>query len=273
MLAKEINPNEKKYILRSVERAVSVLKAFLNQEVGSELNLAEISRLVDLAQSTTFRLLVTLKTEGFIEQNPTNGKYRLGIACLALGDAFLKNNDLRQRAYPALVDLRDQCGETVHLAFLEGNEVVYLDKLAGLHPIGLMSSRAGGRAPAYCTGLGKALLSRLPESKIRDLFQSVTLFRFTENTITDVNQLVEELKKIRELGFSIDNEEHEIGAGCIACPIFDHKGVIAAISASGPVERVLHEASKDDLIQLVTGTANDISVRLGGCYYTPNSRL
>jgi len=256
--------SEDRYRLQTVERALSVLQVFLNLDNRNELSLTEISQLVGLSESTTYRFLVTLKKAVYIEQIPASRKYRLGVACLALGDAFLRNNDLRQRAYASMVNLRDQCGETVHLAFLDGAEVVYLDKLAGLHPIGLMSSRAGGRAPAYCTGVGKALLAHIPETDIYKLYQHRGLNRFTDNTITDIDKLIEDLKKVREMGYAIDREEHEMGAGCIACPIFDHHGVIAAISASGPVERILNHNSLNELVRVVKNTANEISIRIGG---------
>jgi DNA-binding IclR family transcriptional regulator len=261
-----------RYKLRTVERALSILRVFLDPDCRGELSLAEVSRRVGLSQSTSLRLLVSLKAAGFVEQIQSSGKYRLGATCLALGDAFLRSNNLRQRAYDSLVDLRDRCGETVHLAFLEGSEVVYLDKLAGLHPIGLMSSRAGGRAPAYCTAVGKSLLAHLPEAQRREVLEGDRLVRHTETTIVDIASLDEELDRIREQGYSIDNEERERGVGCIACPIFGHLGIVAAISVSGPVERVLNGQNRDELIRLVKETAEDISIRLGGGYYRKNDR-
>jgi len=255
-------PPGDKYNLRTIERALSVFKVFLAQNAPSEMTLNQLSQGVGLSPSTTFRLLHSLRASGFIEQNQENGRYRLGVACLALGDAFLKSNDLRQRAYAALMDLRDQCGETVHLAFREGGEVVYLDKLAGLHPIGLMSSRVGGRAPTHCTALGKALLSHLPEQELRALLAKMPLTRYTNKTITQVDQLLEELRQVRIQGFAIDNEEHEAGAGCIACPIFDHRGVVAAISVSGPVDRILK--GRENLVRLIKETAREVSAQMGG---------
>ncbi len=252
---------EDRYRVRSVERTLSILSLFIDK---SEMNLTEISRKIDLPQSTTYRLLVTLAGLGFIEHNVEKGTYQLGVKCLALGDAYLQNNDLHQRSHKSLVDLRDQCGESVHLAFLEGAEVVYLEKLQGLHPIGLMSSRVGGRSPAYCTGLGKALLAYLSESTVRDIFSKINLTRFTDNTNTDIDYLVMELTKIREVGYATDNEEHDKGVGCIACPIFDRKGVVAAISISGPKDRVLNKQSRERFVRLVKQTARDISIRMGG---------
>ena len=142
--------------VRTVDRALKILKLFIDCDTA--LSLTDISRKGQLNQSTVYRLLGTLVKDGFVEQSPQTGKYRLGVAALALGEAFLRQNDLCQRAHEALVQLRNSCGETVHLAVLEGSEVVYLDKLPGLHPIGLMSSRVGGRSPAHCTGVGKVSL-------------------------------------------------------------------------------------------------------------------
>jgi DNA-binding IclR family transcriptional regulator len=260
-------PSEK-YQLRTVDRAISILKVFLHPYESSELSLAEISRLVDLSQSTTLRLLVSLRSSGLVEQVSSNGKYRLGVTCLALGDAFLRNNDLRQTAYEFMVRLRDQCGETIHLAFLERSEVVYLDKLAGLHPIGLMSSRAGSRAPAYCTALGKSMLAFLQEADLQRALQCTTFTRYTQNTITDPETLRMELDRVRAQGYAIDDQEHEPGAGCLASPIFGHRGIAASISVSGPAERVLNDRNREELARLVLSAAREVTQRLGGESYT-----
>ena len=208
-----------RYHVRSVERALSILKLFLTGE--GELNLAEISARMQLPQSTAFRLLVTLRSSGLIEQSKNNGKYRLGTTSLALGGAFLRSSDLRQSAKDSLEALRDRCGETVHLAVLDKLEVIYLDKLAGLHPIGLMSSRVGDRSPAHCTGLGKALLAQLSDAEIRERYTNTPLRRYTPNTITHLGTLLKDLAEIRAQGYAIDDEEHEAGVACVAAPIFD----------------------------------------------------
>ena len=252
---------EERYFVRSVERALSILSLFISK---NEMNLTEISQIIDLPQSTTYRLLVTLAGLGFVERSVEKGNYRLGAICLALGDTFLQNNDLHQRAYKSLVDLRDQSGESVHLGLLEGTELVYLEKLQGLHSIGLMSSRIGGHSPVYCTGLGKAQLAYLDESTVRDILSKVNLTSYTENTITDIDHIINDLIKVREAGYAVDKEEHERGVGCIACPVFDHKGVVAAISLSGPIDRVLNSQSRDEFVRLVKQTARDISIKMGG---------
>lgn len=155
------------YLNQSVSRAVAILRLFLGDE--KELSAAEIGRLLSLHQSTIFRFLFTLETYGFLERNPENSRYRLGVACLELGSAFLKNNDLRQRAISPMETLRDVCGETVHLGIVEDHAGVYVEKLSGLYSIGLMSSRVGGHFPLYSTGLGKALLANLPLDAIQGI--------------------------------------------------------------------------------------------------------
>ncbi len=126
-----------RYHIRAVERALSLLRVFLDHD--SDLSATDLSQALHLDLSTTFRMLVTLQAQGFIEQNPASGKYRLGVTCLELGSRFLRSNDIRQRALPTMDALRHRFGETVHLTILDGTEVVYLEKLAGLHPIGFMS--------------------------------------------------------------------------------------------------------------------------------------
>jgi IclR family acetate operon transcriptional repressor len=253
---------EERYHVRSVDRALSILRLFLVGE--KEYSLSDISSRIHLPPSTAFRLLVTLKGSGLIEQNEQKGRYRLGTTSLALGGAFLRHSDLRQSAKSHLEALRDFSGETVHLAILNKNEVIYLDKLSGLHPIGLMSSRVGDRAPAHCTGLGKALLSQLAEDELRARFADVGLTRFTARTITDLQQLVADLAATRARGYAMDVEEHEPGVACVAAPIFDPGGIVAAVSVAGPRQRILDRITSGNLADRVRATAAEISARLGG---------
>ena len=250
-----------RYLVRSVERALAVLALFV--EGDGRLTLAEISAKVGLPQSTVFRLLTTLEASGFIERPIEGGRYQLGLRSLALGSAFLRHNDLLGCANRFLVSLRDACGETIHIGVLEGADVVYLDKLPGLHPIGLMSSRVGSRAPAYCTGLGKAMLAYRSEDAVRALFGGTRLTRFTDNTITDLNQLLSAFDKIRRLGYAIDDGEHEDGVACVAAAVFDSHGVAAAISASGPADRIREQLLKADLVTALLEAARGVSSHLG----------
>ncbi len=237
------------------------MHTFLSGE--SELGAAEIGKRVQLDPSTTFRMLIALEAEGFLERDSVSGKFRLGLACLELGSRFLANSNVRNRALRALEKLRDEFGETAHLCVLDGTEIVYLEKLAGLHPIGLMSSHVGGRAPAHCTAVGKVLLAYLSEQELTKRFPQPRLTRYTDFTITDLNLLKIELVKVKANCFAIDNQENEPGVKCVAAPIFDHNGIIAALSLSGPVDRMDEHIAHGSLIPRLQEVIAEASVNIG----------
>jgi DNA-binding IclR family transcriptional regulator len=250
-----------RYQIRSVQRALTLLRTFLAHD--SELSASLLSQETGLDPSTVFRLLVTLEAQGFVEVDPTTGKYRPGVVLLELGSRFLKNNDLRSRSIGHLERLRDRFGETVHLTVLDGNEVVYLEKLAGLHPIGFMSSRVGDRNPAHCTGVGKALLAYLPDEELSRRYPNGRLKRYTAHTLTSLKALRAELKSVRTLGYAVDREEHEEGVKCVAVATFDHQGIASAVSISGPVDRMEAHLADDELIPALMDAARQISTQMG----------
>ena len=251
----------RQYIIRSVSRALELLKLFSITE--PELSLMQISERLMLSPSTTFRLLTTLEANGYVEHGD-NRKYRVGITCLELGSIFLKQNDIRQHALPILRGLRDECRETVHLAVLSGTEVVYLEKLDALLSIGFLGSQVGARAPAHCTALGKAMLACKSENEVRQLYAGGRLNHHTANTITDLEALLVELARTKERGFAVDNEEHEAGVKCVAVAIPDSSHLAAgAISISGPVARIEQCLAKPALVDSLREAGRAIASRMG----------
>lgn len=248
-----------RYRIRSIDRALSLLSSFLEHD--SDLSISDIGRANHLDPSTAFRILVTLEARGFVEHDPVTRKYRLGVACLKLGSRFLNGNDIRKRARDVMKLLRDEFGETVHLAVLDRTEIVYLEKLDGLHPIGLMSSQVGGRAPLHSTGVGKAILAFLPGGELDKLLLRGELKRRTNSTITEVNAMKAELVRIRARGYALDQQENEIGVGCIAVPIFVHRAIAASMSISGPVDRIDGLLKRPHFIERVRTAAKEISVQ------------
>ena len=249
------------YNVRAVERTLTLLNSLAD---GKPRTLVELSDAIDLHSSTTFRLLSTLVAHGFVQRNEGTGRYSLGLACLELAHAYIAGNDVRSAALPELELLRDATTETVHLAVLDNMAVVYLEKLPGLHAVGLMSSRVGGRSPSYCTGVGKVLLAYLKPEAVRTHFANAPLHRYTETTIGTVDELESELATIRTQGYGFDNGEHEYEVRCIAAPIRNMNGeVVAAVSVSGPANRMEPLAMQDRLIALALSSVHSISVRLG----------
>jgi DNA-binding IclR family transcriptional regulator len=252
---------ENRYNIRVLDRAFRIL-ALLSD--GKPRSLQELSGEIDLNTSTTFRQLATLDHYGYVQRNEQTNQYTLGISCLELARAYTEGNDLRRTALPELEKLRNETRETVHLAILDKMEIVYIEKLQGLHAIGLMGSRAGGRAPAYCTGVGKVLLAHQAPEVIKRHFMRRKLQRYTDNTITSYPELVSELASIHSQGYALDHGEHEFQVRCVAAPIFDMKGdVIAGLSISGPADRMEPIEQNRALIEKAKRVANNISVKLG----------
>lgn len=250
-----------RYNIRVVDRAVSVLKLLSD---GTPRTLTELSKELDLNSSTTFRLLATLLSHNLVQLEEATGNYRLGLACLELSRAYQTGDEVRRAALPEMELLRDGTMETVHLGVLADMDVVYLEKLEGLHAIGLMSSRVGRRAPAYCTGLGKALLAHTSPGYVQANYEQVNLHPYTETTITNQTDLLEHLELVRQVGYALDKGEHEKEVRCVAAPIFDQYGkTVAAISVSGPKDRIDPVEKNQDLIERTKTAANNISISLG----------
>ena len=252
---------ENRYNIRVLDRALGILALLAD---GKPRSLQQLSEEIRLSPSTTFRQLATLSSYAYVQRDEQTSQYVLGRACLELARAYYEGNDLRRIALPELERLRNETKETIHLAVLDRTEVVYIEKLQGLHAIGLMGSRLGGRAPAYCTGVGKAMLAHEPPQVVRQYFVRRKLQRFTKNTITSFAGLVAELASIHDQGYALDHGEHESQVRCVAAPIFDGKGnVIAALSISGPEDRMEPIERNRPMIENARQTARKISSMLG----------
>jgi IclR family KDG regulon transcriptional repressor len=249
-----------RYNVRVLERAIRLFSVLSS---GEGCSLTEIAQQAQLNGTTAFRLLSTLEQHRFVQRDRGNGQYRLGPACLELARAYLESTDVVQASMPVLEELRDHTRETVHLAILDRMEVYYLAKIPGYHAIGLMASRAGTYAPAYCTGLGKVLLAFLSEGDVRAYCEERGLERLTPNTITDVEALIAQLETVREEGYALDLSERHPGVYCVAAPIrAAHGEVVAAISVSGPEYRMKSRIEEGTIIQVVRDAARSISVRI-----------
>lgn len=254
-------PGQDRYNIRVLDRAIDIVTLLAD---GKRRTLTEISEAVELSSSTTFRLLVSLSSRHFVERHEESNSYKLGLACLELAWAFRDGDPIRRLALPNLQVLRDATAETVHLGVLHQADVVYLDKLPGLHPVGIMSSQVGARFPAYCTGLGKALLAFSDVEHARALLMSTTLARFTDTTIVTLGDLMRHLAEGRQRGYVVDREEHEADICCVAAPLVGRDGaLVAAISVAGPASRLGPIEDNRPVIAAVLTTARAISATLG----------
>jgi DNA-binding IclR family transcriptional regulator len=213
---------------------VGRLEAILSSFEGSDqaLALSEISHRVGLPKSTVHRLASQLCAVGWLEKN--SGGYRVGLKLLELGSVALQRTGLREAAFRHLHSLALRTGLAVHLGILDHGEVVYLDRVATTRVA--LPTRVGGREPAYCTALGKAMLAfEEPASQAAAL---ANIIRRTEFTITEPRVMRGALESVRQAGCAYDREEAYRGVGCVAAPIRSGGRAIGAVSVTGPIARM-----------------------------------
>jgi DNA-binding IclR family transcriptional regulator len=251
------------YEVQAITRAASLLGLIQAQHAGTQFTTLVTAS--GLPKPTVLRLIRNLERIGLVERVPRTDRYRLGLRCIELGQAYLEQVDFRREALPVMERLRDTYNETVHLAVLDEHlRVIYLDKLNGTQAIGIMKSAVGKSAPAYCTGLGKALLGARDDDPAGRLASAGELVAKTPNTIWDLDDLRVELERIRERGYALDLEEHEPGVRCVAATINDADGkVVAALSIAGPAQRLSKSRLSGELAETTMRAADEIGRRLG----------
>ena len=240
--------------INSINNAVNIIECFTVDNI--EIGVSEISTQLNMHKSTVHHIIKTLHSEGILVRTSSR-KYRLGSRLLGWGDRVSKQYSPFFNASPYLDELVRKTNETVHLAIQENDKVSYLAKVEPKKTVKIKTA-IGTQLPVWCTGLGKMLLATQPGldySKVSD----IPLEPYTENTITNHEQLIKELEKISQQGYSIDNQEYEIGLYCIAVPIKDFLGnTVAAISISGPEFRICNR-NIDFYLSNLRSTANRIS--------------
>lgn len=188
-------------------------------------------------KATLYRLLQTLVAQGMLAHDQTSGCYSMGMRLVRLAHVAWQQSSLAPIARPHLDRLSDHVGETVHLAQLDNAQVLYVDKRNARDPVA-MFSQAGKVGPAYCTGVGKAMLAFAPEAQLSGLLAQQSWHAFTGNTLTTPESLMAELAVIRARGHAFDNEEHEPGIICVALPILSAGGqVLGALSVTSTTAR------------------------------------
>ena len=249
------------YIIQAVDHALDLLEQF-HDEVD-ELGVTELSKRLKLHKNNVFRLLATLESRGYIEQNRVTENYRLGLKTLELGQTFIKQMGLLRQSRPILEALVRECNETTYVSILKEFHIVYLDAVETDLTVRVVP-RVGSRLPAYCTAAGKIQLAYMTEEELDNFLPTKELKRYTPNTIAGRDELKVDLKKVAELGYAIDNEELDIGVRCVAAPIRDYtRRIIGAVSISGPSMRFTEERMENELIPMVRKAGDDISAKLG----------
>jgi DNA-binding IclR family transcriptional regulator len=216
-----------------VGRVFALLSAF--RPGDRTVAISELARRTGISKPTAHRLLHQMAEWDVVEVSAAGA--RVGMGLFELGLLAARPVDLREAATPFLADLYEGTGETVHLAVAKGTEVVYVQKVEGRHGP-QTASRVGGRMPAYCTGVGKALLAHAPAEQVEAVVRA-GLRRRTPRTVIAAGLFQRELARVRETGTAVEYEESAVGIACVASPVLDAGGAaVAAVSITGRANRI-----------------------------------
>lgn len=257
---KKVRPRERASEAGSgtLERGLAILRFF---KTVPKAGIPEVAEALDLSRSTAYRIAERLRELGFLEVDAASARWRLGRETVQLGVAALQSTDLMRIAPPVLLSLLEGTREAVNLAVFDTDSMVLVYREQGPQSV-TISSRLGSRRPMHASALGKAYLAALKPSECHALVERLELKRFTSETIVDRAALERGLQAVRKRGFADDRREFEQSLACCAAAVFDHRAVpVAAISVSGPAERIL--AKFDRIGAEVAAAARSISERMG----------
>ena len=239
----------------TVGKALDVLDLVAAQ--GRPVRFSDLMPLSPFPKATLYRLLQTLTSQGMLSHDPDRGFYTLGVRLVRLAHDAWRQSSLGPLARPYLDRLSAEMGETVHLAQLDDGQVLYVDKRDAAKPVE-MFSQAGRIGPAYCTGVGKAMLAWLPPEALEQSVARQSFRRFTPRTLTTSAALLAELEQVRVNGYALDREEHEDGIICVALPVMTRAGrVLGAVSVTSTTARS-SLATLETLVPRIDATARQI---------------
>lgn len=247
---------EKKPAIQVLERAGLLMDAIASQEEEA-VSLKILSAETGLHPSTALRILSSLADIGFVRRTDS-GRYSLGVKLRQLGCQVRVNADLRVEAKAIMEWLRDEVGETVNLTVREGDEVIYVDR-STVSRMMKVEQVIGSRAPLHVTAVGKLMLGEDGDVETEEYATRTGLPEYTSNTLTSLASLKANIAEGMQLGFARDDEEAELGVGCLGVLIHDMKGKpVAGLSISAPMER-----RRDEWIPLLMKAGKRLSERLG----------
>ncbi len=248
--------------VQSVERTFLIIEELSGASAG--LPLTELSKRVGLHKSTVHRLLSSLSAMGYVSKDSFTGNYRLSLRLFEISSRIVNDLDILEISKPYLDRLSILTSEAVHLVVRDGINIIYIYKADFNNNIVRMSSRIGLRSNMHCTAVGKSILATLGTDEVAQIWNGTEIKRFTEHSITSLDELLGQLSDIRRLGFALDNEENELGVRCVAASIVDYSGVaVGAFSVSAPTTRMDEDRIRE-LSGYVLETREKISREYGG---------
>jgi IclR family acetate operon transcriptional repressor len=247
-------------MIQSLRRGLQILEYLAGD--GGQATVKDTARFLGVDPSTASRLMATLETQGFLQQDPKTQAYQLGTRILELNNALLRTYGLGAHSHDIVQALARDTEEGSHLAVLVAGEAVFVDRGIGKGLI-TVNTEIGARDPIYCTAIGRALLFGMTDEEVREELKEIRFKRFTTKTVSSMRELLAKLATVRAMGFAFDDEEFHEGVQCVAAPVFDHGGrTVAAIGMSGPKASV-EKATIPKLARRVVAASNALSAQLG----------
>ena len=220
---------------KALDKGLIALRKIAESD-GVSLN--DLSVDLDMPMATLHRLLLTLESHGFVRQSKSDATWSIGIEAFRVGSAFPRAAKLLSVARPVLKELSIRTGETTNLGIMDQAEVIFLAQHETHHAIRAFF-RPGSRGSWHASGIGKAIAAYIAITDQKDLFEKAPFEQFTQNTLVQEKELLDEFNQIRATGYALDREERFLGMRCIGAPIFNSANqVVAGISISGPVARM-----------------------------------
>lgn len=246
----------------AADRMLSVLEEVAS--AGRPVAVRDVAEALDLPKPTAHRLVNTLLERGLLARSIDRRAVTVGPKLTQLALEILRSSVVQAPVRSVLRGVSTQLGETTNIGVLDGNEVVYLDRVEAEHwPLRLQFG-VGSRVPLYCTAMGKLFVANLPEAQRERVVSATRFLKLTNNTIMDADRLREELALIREQGYAIDDEEFIVGVFCIAVPVRDARGrVIAGLAVQGPQARLPRERV-GECLPILREAADSLTAVLAG---------
>ncbi len=242
---------------QSVEKTLQIVEVMAHSR--DAMRLRDIAQAVAMPASTTLRMVNTLVTLGYATQEPDTQRYRLTLRFAQIGGLISAQFSIRDVVRPYLMSLSAQFKESACLAVEEDMEVIYIDIADGPDGMLKITQRIGKRAPMHSTGVGKLMLTNYTKEQLNTLVERKGLVALTSHTASTPEALEKELNTIRAQGYALDDEECELGARCVAAPIYNHRGkIVAALSISGPISRMTHQRVRE-IAPVLVKTTREIS--------------
>lgn len=248
-----------KYPVQTVGNAIEILDILAKDMSNRGVGVTDISREMNMGKSSVHRILDTLLYYGYVIKDAETSRYRLGWGLYTIGQRVPQQNQIFSLDSAYLIELSKKTGETVNLGVRDRDEVIIISKLEGTNAGLRVGIQVGEHEPIHATALGKMLIADMTDNDVAEIMGENAVFhKFTDNTISDARELLQDLKQVRAKGYSVDNQEFAVGMICIAMPIRDYTGnIIAAVSVSSPSNHL-----NDERIDFITSNLRECCGRI-----------